>query len=263
VVVGADGSDNSRRAVQWAAAEAQLRRAELRIVHALPFGVPRSGAPDPHLEAATRDLADLAAHARRAGSQVLLVTTDVADGVPVKVLIEESRNCALLVMGSRGQGGLTNLLLGSTAVEVTARAACPVVVIPRDTEVEHGSGAVVVGVDGSPGCEPALEFAFARADQRKARLVAVHVHQAVDAGESKALLADATAPWEDRFPEVIVERRSFPGQVVTELAAASREAEVVVVGGTGRSVVAGVFLGSTGQGLLRHAVVPIVIARRP
>jgi nucleotide-binding universal stress UspA family protein len=260
-VVGVDSSDNSRRAVEWAVGEVRLRHAELRIVHALPFGVPRSGAPDPHVEAATRELAELAAHARRIDPELLPVTTEVVDGVPVPVLVEESQHCALLVMGSRGQSGLANLLLGSTAVEVTARAGCPVAVIPRDTDVEHGSGAVMVGVDDSPGCEPALEFAFSRASQRRAHLVAVHVHQTMDAGESEAVLTHATAPWASRFPEVTVERRSLPGQVVAELAAASREAEIVVVGGTGRSVVAGVLLGSTGQGLLRHAAVPVVIAR--
>jgi nucleotide-binding universal stress UspA family protein len=276
MVVGVDGSEHSRHALEWAVGEARLRRAVLRIVHALPLGITRSGGPDPHVDAAARSLADLAALARHLAGRPLTVTTGLVDGLPVKVLVEESRRCGLLVVGSRGHGSFANLLLGSTAIEVAARAACPVVVLPPGTDVQHPSGAVVVGVDASPGCEAALEFAFSRASQRQARVVALHVSNlpAAVGGErpkadterveveSAALLTNAVAPWQKRFPEVYVERRTVSGQVVAELAAASAaEGEVVVVGGRGRSVVAGALLGSVSQGLLRHAVVPVVIAR--
>ncbi|MGW1339500.1 universal stress protein [Kribbella sp. NPDC002412] len=275
VVVGVDGSEHSRRALEWAAGEARLRAAVLRIVHALPAGLTSSGRPDPHVDAAARGLSDLAALATRLDRRPLTVTNEVVDGLPVKVLIEESRHCALLVMGSRGQGGFANLLLGSTAVEVTARTACPVVVVPPDADGQNRSGAVIVGVDASAGCEPALEFAFARAAQRRARLVALqawdlpmqfsgHSEPEIERhrSDSGALLAHAVAPWQDRFPDVPVETRSVRGHVVAELAAASAaDGEVVVVGGRGRSVVAGAFLGSVSQGLLRHASVPVVIAR--
>ncbi|MEU4607338.1 universal stress protein [Kribbella sp. NPDC023972] len=272
---GVDGSEHSRRALEWAAGEARLRGAVLRIVYALPIGLTRSGGPDPHVDAAARGLADLAALARQLDRRPLTVTNDIVDGLPVKVLIEESRHCALLVLGSRGHGGFANLLLGSTAVEVTARTACPVVVVPPGADVRNRSGAVVVGVDDSTGCESALEFAFARAAQRRARLVALQVwnlprqfsgHSTADVdrvrSDSESLLARAVIPWQDRFPDVIVETRSIEGHVVAELAAVSAAGgEVVVVGGRGRSVVAGAFLGSVSQGLLRHAVVPVAIAR--
>ncbi|MEV0291453.1 universal stress protein [Kribbella sp. NPDC050820] len=274
VVVGVDGSEHSRRALEWAAGEARLRGAVLRIVPALPVGLTRSGGPDPHVDAAARGLADLAALARRLDRRPVAVTSDIVNGLPVKVLTEESRHCALLVLGSRGHGGFANLVLGSTAVEVTARTACPVVVVPPGADVRNRSGAVVVGVDDSTGSESALEFAFARAEQRRAHLVAVQVwnppkqfsgHSAADIErvrrDSEELLANTVARWQIRFPDVIVETRSIEGHVVAELAAASVGGEVVVVGRRGRSVVAGAFLGSVGQGLLRHAVVPVVIAR--
>ncbi|MFG1812227.1 universal stress protein [Kribbella sp. NPDC049174] len=265
VVVGVDGSEHSRRALEWAAGEARLRGAVLHIVHALPFGLSPSGGPDLHVDAATRSLTELAAVARSLDSRPLTVTNDVVDGLPVKMLVEVSRHSALVVLGSRGQGGFANLLLGSTAVEVSARAASPVVVVPPGADVLNRSGDVMVGVDGSHD-EPALEFAFSRASQRWARLVAIHVWDLPDGEraeeESDALLARTLTPWQDRFPDVIVETRSIRGQVVAALVAASAaHGEVIVVGGRGRSVLAGALLGSVSQGLLRHAAVPVVIAR--
>lgn len=269
VVVGVDGSEHSRRALAWAAREARFRRAQLRIVHALPVGTSRSGHPDPHVEAAARNLVDLTALARRQDARPLIVTNELLDGLPVKALIEMSRRCALLVLGSRGHGGFANLVLGSTAVEVSARAACPVVVVPPGADVQNRSGAVIVGVDASTDCHTALEFAFSRASQRHSRVVALHVTASAppsdterDEAESEAMLTSSVARWHQRFPGVAVESRLLRGQAVAELAAASAaEGEVVVVAGRGRSVVAGAFLGSVSQGLLHHSVVPVVITQ--
>jgi nucleotide-binding universal stress UspA family protein len=280
VVVGVDGSEHSRRALEWAAAEALLRSAPLHLVHAFPFDVPRAAGPDPYVEDATQRLRDVAAQARRFDDQPLTVSADVVDGLPSRVLVDESRQCALLVMGSRGHGGFARLLLGSTAVEVTAHAACPVAVIPAGGEVSSRSGDVVVGVDESEGSERALEFAFGRAAQRHARLVAVHVWHLPTAygtygraellrtdpdrveAEAPALLSRALRPWQERYPQVAVTRRAVMGQAVAELAEASRtQGEVVVVGARGRSVLAGTVLGSVSQGLLHHAAGPVVIVR--
>lgn len=280
VVVGVDGSEHSRRALEWAAAEARLRGAPLDIVHAFPFDVPRAAGPSPYVDAATQSLLDVAAQARQFDAQPLTVSTAVVDGLPSRVLVEESRRCALLVMGSRGYGGFTRLLLGSTAVDVTANAACPVAVIPARDDSSSTLSDVVVGVDESEGSERALEFAFSRAAQRRARLVAVHVWQLPTAygaygraellrtdpdrveAKAPALLSRALRPWQQRYPQVTVARRAVMGQIVGELAEASRtQGEVVVVGARGRSVLAGTVLGSVSQGLLHHAAGPVVIVR--
>jgi nucleotide-binding universal stress UspA family protein len=65
VVVGVDGSEHSRRALEWAAAEARLRGAPLHVLHAFPFDVPRSAGPNPYVAAATQALGDVAAQARQ------------------------------------------------------------------------------------------------------------------------------------------------------------------------------------------------------
>jgi nucleotide-binding universal stress UspA family protein len=211
------------------------------------------------------------------------VSTAVVDRLPSKVLAEESRRRALLVIGSRGHGGFSRLLLGSTAVDVTANAACPVTVIPAPAAGDAGSsrsGDVVVGVDDSAGSERALEFAFSRAAQRLARLAAVHVwHLPTVYGayggaellltdpdrveaEASALLSRALGPWQERYPQVEVTSQVIRGHVVDALVEASRtQGEVVVVGARGRSVLAGTILGSLSQGLLHHAAGPVVIVR--
>jgi nucleotide-binding universal stress UspA family protein len=283
VVVGVDGSEHSRRALQWAAAEARLRSVPLHVVHAFPFDVPRSAGPDPYVAVATQSLRDVAAQARQLDDRPLTVSAAVVDGLPSKVLVEESRRCALLVIGSRGHGGFSRLLLGSTAVDVTANAACPVTVIPTvpaGADVLSRPGDVVVGVDDSAGSEAALEFAFSRAAQRLARLTAVHVWHLPTAygaygsaellrtdpdrveAEASALLHRALAPWQERYPRVVVTGHVVRGQVVDALVEASRtQGEIVVVGARGRSVLAGTILGSVSQGLLHHAAGPVVIAR--
>jgi nucleotide-binding universal stress UspA family protein len=280
VVVGVDGSAHSGRALEWAADEARLRDTPLRIVHAFPFELPRAGGSDPFVDAATQALRDVAARAHRLDHRPLTVSTAVVDGLPTRVLVEESRRCALLVMGSRGHGGFERLLLGSTAVEVTAQADCPVAVVPAGDDVSSRSSDVVVGVDESEGSERALEFAFRRAVQRQVGLVALHVWHLPTAygayagadllgtdperveAEARALLDGMLSRWQARYPQVVVTRRVVRGQVVAELAQASSvQGEVVVVGARGRSVLAGALVGSVSQGLLHHAAGPIVIVR--
>ena len=102
------------------------------------------------------------------------VMPEVLVGFPIGVLAEESRRAQLLVLGSRGLGGLTGLLLGSVAVGLAAQAACPVVVV-RGEDRETGAGRpVVVGVDGTPNSEAAIAFAYEAAAARGVPLIAVH-----------------------------------------------------------------------------------------
>src|SRR6185312_17398362 len=88
------------------------------------------------------------------------VELQTADAVPA--LIEESDNARLIVLGSRGLGGFSGILIGSTAVALVAHGHCPVAVIrgtkPEESPPAHGP--VVVGVDGSPTSESALAMAF-------------------------------------------------------------------------------------------------------
>jgi nucleotide-binding universal stress UspA family protein len=137
IVVGVDGSDGSRRAVRWAAAEARLRGVPLFAVEAWEFSplifaadVPlalddlRSSVVD-HLHALVVD--ELGDDDDRDG---LEVTELVIEEAPVPALLGVSEDDDLLVVGSRGRGGFAGLLLGSVSHQLASHSPCPVVIIP-------------------------------------------------------------------------------------------------------------------------------------
>lgn len=176
VVVGVDGSSSALHAVRWAVDEAVRRATSLRLVHAheIPAGYP-PGFVDWHalheaLAAQARAwLAQAREEVEKAAPELTVEVVEMKAGA-VPTLVRESSEAAVLVLGSRGHGGFTGLVIGSTAVEIAKRAHCPVVVA-RGTD--H-SGPVVVGVDGTPVGEAAIAFAFAAASARGVDLVAVH-----------------------------------------------------------------------------------------
>ncbi len=136
IVVGVDGSPGSRRALTWAAAEAADHGADLVVVnvweHTLlpPAGsvtVSEHYVPDPSQRTA-EDL--LQVIKEELGEEPpVLVQPRVKQGSPAKVLIEESANAQLLVVGTRGHGGFAGLVLGSVSQHVAAYAQCPVTVV--------------------------------------------------------------------------------------------------------------------------------------
>ena len=141
IVAATDGSEESLRAVDWAAREAVLRGAPLRIVSSaalLPRMMDRHDGPG--LEDVTDVLLDnrdraLAAAAARAAevSPDLLVDTDHLPGAPALAVTESGSGALMLVVGSRGVGAFTALVLGSVSRYAATHAPCPVVVV-RHTE---------------------------------------------------------------------------------------------------------------------------------
>jgi nucleotide-binding universal stress UspA family protein len=165
VVVGVDESESARDAVRWAAAEAARRHAPLRLVSAFA-PIPAGHVGNPGLGTSYRRTmtegarAVLAAAVEQAAGVAsgIDIGSELRTGFPVPVLLDESDRALLTVVGSRGLGGFTGLLVGSVAVALAARGGSP----------------VVVGVDGSPTSEAAVALAFEEATLRSAPLVAVH-----------------------------------------------------------------------------------------
>jgi nucleotide-binding universal stress UspA family protein len=138
IIVGVDGSDGSRHALEFALREAQLRDASVRVVCTwhVPWSA-YSGAPglDTGLIVTTlREDADQIVHqmVAEAGAKAegVEVVAEVCEGQPAEVLAERSRGAALLVVGSRGLGGFSGLLLGSVSHECAQHAECPVAIVP-------------------------------------------------------------------------------------------------------------------------------------
>jgi nucleotide-binding universal stress UspA family protein len=279
VVVGVDGSESALAAVRWAADEARRRRLPLRIVHAheIPVGYPR-GFVDAHAlsEALAAQAKEWLDQARRTAEEAVpglaVEVVEVTAGA-VTTLLAESTHAGLLVLGTRGLGGFSGLLIGSTAVELAAHARCPVVVV-RGTGVANGP--VVVGVVGTPVAEEAIEFAFAAAQARGTDLVAVHtwtdlVLEAAFSGGAAALdfaplareaeeaLDERLAGWPEAYPDVTVRREVSRERAAHALLRHAEGAQLVVVGSRGRGGFSGLLLGSTSQQLLHHAPCPVAV----
>jgi nucleotide-binding universal stress UspA family protein len=265
VVVGVDGSSAALTAVAAAAAAAVRRGAALRVVHAEIPVKPRLVVPDPAVGPLVRQAM---AHALHAVPETV-VTSAVVTGDVVHVLEAESQAADLIVVGSRGTGGITRRLLGSvlgsTPVPLAARSHCPVMVVRG--EDPDPTGPVVLGVDGSPDSEQAVAFAFAESARRRAELVAVHAWRPDRASSGRApeaaerLLGQALAGPEDACPGVTVRREPVGGKASEVLIEASRAAQLLVVGARGRGGLAGLLLGSVSQDVMTRAHCPVVIVR--
>lgn len=283
IVVGVDGSSPAQEALEWAAAEAAVRRRPLRIVHGfiwplmrVPLGPPAGGPSDGGLQAAAeRVLIDAETHARSMASDIE-VTSKLVTGAPAPALLDQAQGAELVVLGSRGLGGFLGLLIGSVGVEVAAHAPCPVVIVhPRPGGGPQPSmRRVVVGVDGSESSALATSFAFQAAARRGLGVTAVRAWAlpmsthpsllvAVDEIEEveRRLLAESLDGERQKFPDVDVQSklvRAHPGHA---LVAESAGAELVVVGSHGRGGFAGMLLGSVSQAVLQHANCPVAVVR--
>jgi nucleotide-binding universal stress UspA family protein len=138
IVVGVDGSECARSALEFSAREAALREARLRIICA--WEVPPAvfaGGFAPGLDQSTidgfRDGAETVVHEAVAAVKQLQSTVEcegkTVQGQPAEVLLEEARDADLIVVGNRGHGGFASLLLGSVSHQVVQHATCPVTVV--------------------------------------------------------------------------------------------------------------------------------------
>ena len=139
IVVGIDGSDHSRHALEWAVSEAALRHAPLTVLTVNQAVAGYGGGPveypgDPdrarHAEEEAQKLTDSVIAGVGAQSQPLSVSVQAVTGFPVEELLRASADADLIVVSSRGTGGFKRLRMGSVATQLTHHAHCPVVVIP-------------------------------------------------------------------------------------------------------------------------------------
>ena len=163
IVVGVDGSEPARSALDFALAEAARRSARLLVVTALQppeYWALNSGtiyAPDQdHLEKlaeaagqATRETVDEAVRSVD-GAAAVPVETRVVQGNPAKVLIDQAVDADLLVVGHRGRGALASACLGSVSLQCVLNATCPVVVVRGIGRPRAGDGRRIAATTGSP-----------------------------------------------------------------------------------------------------------------
>ena len=139
IVVGVDGSESSRTALEWAYNEAAHHGAALVAVSTwhpptLPLGPGYYGSMPPEgyesqPERDAREVLERLTENLEPRTPEVDVRISISKGSPAKVLIDMSQSADLLVVGSRGHGGFAGMLLGSVSQHVVAHAACPVVVL--------------------------------------------------------------------------------------------------------------------------------------
>ena len=142
IVVGADGSEASAEAFRFAVRQAKLEGADIRVVTAWHVPTIAYGAPTaaPLVSLGAVFAADAEAILGKALEDIrpdaagVEINGVVREGHPAKVLLDEAKDADLLVVGSRGLGGFSGLLLGSVSHECAQRASCPVVIVHRHKE---------------------------------------------------------------------------------------------------------------------------------
>jgi nucleotide-binding universal stress UspA family protein len=288
IVVGVDGSPHADRAVRWAATRARHTGARLRLLHAyvvpvpapaMPLAATTAGAVAPDDDLAKSGEAVLAAAADLARDHAtgVDVSTELRVGGAAPALIDASADAGLVVVGSRGLGGFTGLLLGSVSVQVSAHAHCPTVVV-RDQI--PATGPVVVGVNDSEPARAALTFAFAEARSLGTTVIAVHawswplptgVGDAAAAAlanddararyqqAARQILTDALTECRQQHPDVPVDERLTEADPAEALLEAAAEPAIVVVGSHGHGGFTGLLLASTSQSVLHHATCPVAV----
>ncbi|MFJ5533750.1 universal stress protein [Streptomyces sp. NPDC093261] len=293
VTVGVDDSPESRAAAGWAAREALLRALPLKIVlvrEPAPARLAQTPLYDPEVyrrwaERTARESAE-GIRLRHPGIEV---TSEQLTGAAADALCEAAGFAELLVLGSRGLGGLGGFVVGSVSLAVVARAERPVVLVRAGEQAadEHRMDPagvptaaapfrpVVLGLDIAEPDDTLLEFAFDAAARRKAPLRAVHAwpdptisfhgvaggagfYASLERGQA-ALLSKVLHPWRQKFPDVEVIEASRCGSAAQVLVNDSRDASLVVVGRRIRTGSFGAHIGPVTHSALHHIAAPVAV----
>ncbi|MEE1769986.1 universal stress protein [Streptomyces sp. JV185] len=279
VVVGVDGSAPARRAALWAAAEAACRGSTLRIVHATDTDsrvLHLSGENIERVHRAGHELLRETAAAIAERYSGLHVTTEFSGGAAVPSLRRAVGLRGTVVVGNRGLGGFKNLMLGSVGLKIAADATTPVVVV-RGTDDGEGSGVMLAAVRDEHDAECA-RYAAREAEIHKASLRLLHVWNILGsvglavtmlddvealAGENLHHLNAVTDRIRDEFPTLNVRAEAEKSlNVAGVLVEASRQVELLVMGGRRTPGYIGPTLGRATHSLLHHAHCPVQLIPR-
>ncbi|MFN3258821.1 MAG: universal stress protein [Ilumatobacter sp.] len=293
-VVGVDGSERSINAVRWALAHAPGRAELIRLAAAWNIpAAPMSPPFDPVLSdvAGTPIERDLQAELERISTELAatsISTTDdsdeagprietvVARGGAAAVLLDAASSASLLVVGSRGRGGFTRLLIGSTSTQVATHALNPTAVIPDGCSLDPVTK-LIVAIDGSPNSIAALRWALRfAAPGSTVECVMVWDVSPISVGADQFFFPQASELAEERFQHLVddvidevgvqdvqVKRRFVEGRPRNVLADLVGPSELLVMGARGHGAIGAAVLGSVSTWLLHRVHAPMVVIPDP
>ncbi|WP_406346741.1 universal stress protein [Streptomyces sp. NBC_00648] len=275
ITAGIDGSRESVDAADWAAREAVRRGLPLHLLHVDEGMAGRTHMPELDVPAEReRTALDRAAVQLAYSHPTLEIRPARALGQPAVTLVEAAETSEALVLGSRGFTGLAAFMVGSVALDATARAACPVVLVragerPEDEREDGVVGGpyrpVVLGLDLARPCDELLAYAFDAAASRHAPLQVLHAWAvplvpSADADDpvaekARALVA-VLAPWKQKYPDMDVREQSVHGRAGHHLLMASTKASLLVIG---RRADAGTRIGPVAHSVIHHVLCPVAV----
>ena len=282
IIVGVDESAGAASALQWAVEEGAIRGWPVEA--ALAWGLLDQHHPKPETpfdpDYGAEDAREALAGYVEAAVGDAAVQRRVINDLPARGLLElvDVEEASLVVVGSRGFGGLRASVLGSVSYECVHRSTKPIVVV-RDGMDHRRPGAarrVVVGIDGSPASLEALEWAVEAAVARRAELRVVHAWHlpyvgtdiyggmlAVDPDTfedvARKVVDDALAKVDTRGLDVPMTTCVVHDGAAPAVLAAAAEADLVVVGARGTGGFTGLLLGSASNQIVHHAPCPVVV----
>jgi nucleotide-binding universal stress UspA family protein len=277
-IIGVDGSEQSRAALDWGLARAARSGAHVELLHV---------ADDSFLSESVAFLSE----AQKASEQMLAAECEYAKstgftgevsgtavvGHPIVEVEEASKRADLVILGAHSGSKLAGSFFGTRAVKIAAVSHCPVAVIPLHPSDTPKKPAVVVGIDGSEAAKQAIAFAAEEASLRGVPLIAVYAWmppltpgleylwsedlvQSQRASAEEAI-AIGTAGLASRYPDLEIDRRIVQAPPVTALLQAAEDADTIVVGSRGRGGLSRLLLGSVSHGVLQALTRATIVTR--
>jgi nucleotide-binding universal stress UspA family protein len=281
IVVGVDGSPASDAAVRWAAREAMMRVAPIKLINVVAPTLASSAMAPNHTITQGEELRarQILKEARGiveqlAGEKRPVIQAQRQYAGVVPTLVEASNDAQMVVVGSSGRA-FGRGMLGPIIAGLLHHANCAVTVVPDPESAPHeiGDAPVLVGIDGSTASEGAAAVAFDEASRRGVPLLALLAWSDVGVfpilgmdlrtyrDKAAELLSERLAGWRECYPDVQVQRRLVCDVPDRWLVDESRNAQLVVLGSGGRGGYAGMHLGSVTSTVVRAAQVPVIVVR--
>src|SRR5690625_1943552 len=280
VVVGIDGSASASRAVDWAVAEAGRRDVTALVVYVAEWpGMGFPGVPpltERELLARGEEIIAAELARVRAQSPTAEVVGVATTGDASVVLVEASYRASVVVVGARGLGPFTGMLLGAVSQKVAAHARGPVTIVREEAPIDL-PGPVVVGADPADPSIEALVYAFEEASRRGVGVVVVAAvrqfrkvlwldlaaSQIRDRAErDQRQLADLVTRLASEY-DIPAEVQKMGGHPVDALLAVAGAESLIVVGSRGRAGLVETVLGSVTTAVISRAVAVTVVRVRP